>query len=405
MVQPTLGADGPSGLGGSVGPTPGMGRGSQTRAPPPQQQQPKPKLVQKSLAPYNPRMAQSGSGSRGLGTSGWNSNGGKPAAVAGPAGGALVAAAAPSAPPAAEPAAAAVAPGGGAGDPKPAETKATDFNAFLKKGPAPQGMRLPDQLSNAAKKDVERFGSGGPGGQTVPYVRPADRGSVESIVSENPPAARDPNAAAMELIQRNKNQTAKAAAQIPFQQDLRTQAVRPPPQQLNHRQRAEPNRLLSRNVGAGARNGAPDRNRDRDQGTKQLGDRLALARGIEPATRRTAAANGSGALAPSSAAGGATSDPSSAQQDQQQSAPPRQHAQSARDDKFVFQANALAFSYDALRAAEASFAGAPLDQGAALDQDADLDFERLMKEMVRHCAAVLVPFVLVFRESLQRVRR
>ena len=382
-----------------------MGRGSQNRAPPPQQQQqqqPKPKLVQKSLAPYNPRMAQSGS-ARGLGTTGWNNNGGKPAAVGGPAG-ALVAAAAPSVPPAAEPAAAAVAPGGGAADAKPAEIKATDFNAFLKKGPAPQGMCLPDQLSNAAKSDVERFGSGGSASQTVPYVRPADRGSVESTVSENPPATRDANAAAMELIQRNKNQTAKAAAQIPFQPDLRAQAARLPPQQLNLRQRAEPNRLLGRNAGAGAFNGAPDRNRDRDQGTTQLGDRLALARGIEPATRRTATGNGSGAPAASSAGGGATSDTSFSQQDQQSSASP-QHPQSERDDKFVFQANALAFSYDALRAAEASFAGAPLDQGAALDQDADLDFERLMKEMVRRCAAVSLPFALVFRERLQRFHR
>lgn len=359
----------------------GMGRGSQNRAPQPQQQQPqpKPKLVQKSLAPYNPRMAQSASG-RGMSTAGWNNNGGGGAAAAPGTAGAL-AAAAPSAPPAAEPAAAVANPSRGAADAKPSESKATDFSAFLKKGAAPQGMRLPDDLSNAAKKDAGSVvsvgsilpsGFGAPGAQTVPYVRPADRGAEQNPVSDDQPATVDPNAAAMELIQRNKNQTAKAAAQIPFQQDVRAQAIRPPPQQLNQQQRGDSNRLPSRNGGTGSRNGALDRNRDRDRGTKKLGDRLALARGIEmPASRPTANGNGSGAPAPSSAADDTTSNASSAQQEQQrQSALLSQHPLSTRDGESGFEPNMLALD------------------NAPQDQNADLDFERLMKEMVRHCRQI-----------------
>ena len=342
-------------------------------------------------------MAQSASG-RGMSTAGWNNNaGGGAAAAAGTAG--ALAATAPSAPPAAEPAAAVVTPARGAADAKPSETKATDFSAFLKKGAAPQGMRLPDDLSNAAKKDAGSVlsvgssapsGFGAPGAQNLPYVRPADRGAEQNAVSDDQPATLDPNAAAMELIQRNKHQTAKAAAQIPFQQDVRAQTIRPPAQQLNQQQRGDSNRLPSRNGGAGARNGALDRNRDRDRSTKKLGDRLALARGIEmPASRPTANGNGSAANAPKTAPDDANLNASSTLQEQQRrSASLSQHPLSTRDGESGLEPNMPALDY------------------APQDQNADLDFERLMKEMVRHSrqnfAHVLL--ALVFRVNVDRLR-
>lgn len=381
-IQPTLG---PTGVGGSGGPMQGMGRGSQNRVPAQQQQQPqpKPKLVQKSLAPYNPRMAQSGLGRSSGTATGWNNNG---AAVA--AGTVAAVAVTPAVPLATEPAAAATTTARAAADAKTAESKATDFNAFLKKGPAPQGMRLPDELSNnAAKKDagVVAGTAAGSNGQNVPYVRPADRDSAEpNRGADAPSAPLDP---AMELIQRNKNQTAKATAQIPFKPDETSQGIRPPQQQPMQQQRGDVKRLPTRHAGAGTRNAASDRNRDR--GAKKLGDRLALARGIEmPATRRTAKGSGNGMLAPGAETDAATSDDSSAQLQQSlpqdghaeedlhmdmhsqesQSAPPLQQPQPTQDGMSRFDSDA-----SAVNAAS-----------AFQDQNADLDFERLMKEMVRH---------------------
>ena len=376
----------------------GMGRGAAQNRPPQQQmqqqpfQQTKPKLVQKSLAPYNPRMSgsASGRGAAQASSSGWNGNG--PGAVAAPP------PAAAAGPPATEAAAAVTTPGRVAAEAKPAEPKVADFNAFLKKGPAPQGMRLPDDLSNAVKRDVGAVGAS----QNVPYVRPADRVQVADLNggSADAPAAGLDQAAAMELIQRNKNQTAKAAAQIPFQQDVKAQSIRPPPQQQpppqaqqqqpiqQHRGDAA-SRVPSRN-GAGSRgNGGPDRNRDRDRGggATQLGDRLAQARGIDmPAARRTTTppppkeSNGNGN-------GNGKLEASSAPEPSEPASPSKLQTTAVHQEEDVARQEV-----ERERQQEQGKAPPPLQGGSSVavsaepplqDQHADLDFERLMKEMVR----------------------
>ena len=150
-------------------------------------------------------------------------------------------------------------------------------------------------------------------------------------------------------------------------------------------QRGDTNRLSSRHGGPGARNAAPDRNRDR--GDNQLGDRLALARGIDmPASRRTAKASGNGTPAPSSETDDATGGSAQLQrsltprqdghveedyqvnlQDQEsQSAPPLEQPQATRGGLSEFDSDTSAMNT------------------ASAFQEADHDFERLMKEMVRH---------------------
>ena len=225
------------------------------------------KPVQKSLAPYNPHAVKTRP-DNGRPAAGWSGPG--PAPEAGGLGGRA----------ADRPAVAGNAPEPSNGHDSTA-SKATDFAAFLKKAPAPQGMRLPDQLNNGPKKeDIAAL----PTGQSVPYVRPADRVAMESAQDSQGGNVGGGNAA-LELIQRNKSHTAKAAAQIPFERKG-GDGGRGPPHRNDRNDRSdrnERNGILNRNA---HRNGGRERPSGNERaergggggggGDKGLGDRLAL---------------------------------------------------------------------------------------------------------------------------------
>ena len=331
------------------------------------------KPVQKSLAPYNPHAVKTRP-DNGRPAAGWSGPG--PAPEAGGLGGRA----------ADRPAVAGNAPEPSNGHDSTA-SKATDFAAFLKKAPAPQGMRLPDQLNNAPKKeDIAAL----PTGQSVPYVRPADRVAMESAQDSQGGNVGGGNAA-LELIQRNKSHTAKAAAQIPFERKGGDGGRGPPHRNDDRRNdrsdRNERNGILNRNA---HRNGGRERPSGNERaergggggggGDKGLGDRLALARGMaqnQPLRRTPLPTSARATSAP-----GAATTAVGAQQPGSGSTSPS----SPQEPQIAAAAAAVAVQHQPeLPPAAAAAAVAAVATGSQDDPigDADLDFERLMRDMVR----------------------
>ena len=337
------------------------------------------KPVQKSLAPYNPHAVKTRP-DNGRPAAGWSGPGpapGGPAPEAGGLGGRA----------ADRPAVAGNAPEPSNGH--DTASKATDFAAFLKKAPAPQGMRLPDQLNNGPKKeDIAAL----PTGQSVPYVRPADRVAMESAQeSQSQGGNVGGGNAALELIQRNKSHTAKAAAQIPFERKGGDGGRGPPHRNDRDRNdrsdRNERNGILNRNA---HRNGGRERPSGNERaergggggggGDKGLGDRLALARGMaqnQPLRRTPLPTSARATSAP-----GAATTAVGAQQPGSGSTSPS----SPQEPQIAAAAAAVAVQHQPeLPPAAAAAAAAAVAAGSQDDPigDADLDFERLMRDMVR----------------------
>ena len=337
------------------------------------------KPVQKSLAPYNPHAVKTRP-DNGRPAAGWSGPGpapGGPAPEAGGLGGRA----------ADRPAVAGNAPEPSNGH--DTASKATDFAAFLKKAPAPQGMRLPDQLNNGPKKeDIAAL----PTGQSVPYVRPADRVAMESAQeSQSQGGNVGGGNAALELIQRNKSHTAKAAAQIPFERKGGDGGRGPPHRNDDRRNdrsdRNERNGILNRNA---HRNGGRERPSGNERaergggggggGDKGLGDRLALARGMaqnQPLRRTPLPTSARATSAP-----GAATTAVGAQQPGSGSTSPS----SPQEPQIAAAAAAVAVQHQPeLPPAAAAAAAAAVAAGSQDDPigDADLDFERLMRDMVR----------------------
>ena len=337
------------------------------------------KPVQKSLAPYNPHAVKTRP-DNGRPAAGWSGPGpapGGPAPEAGGLGGRA----------ADRPAVAGNAPEPSNGH--DTASKATDFAAFLKKAPAPQGMRLPDQLNNGPKKeDIAAL----PTGQSVPYVRPADRVAMESAQeSQSQGGNVGGGNAALELIQRNKSHTAKAAAQIPFERKGGDGGRGPPHRNDDRRndrsERNERNGILNRNA---HRNGGRERPSGNERaergggggggGDKGLGDRLALARGMaqnQPLRRTPLPTSARATSAP-----GAATTAVGAQQPGSGSTSPS----SPQEPQIAAAAAAVAVQHQPeLPPAAAAAAAAAVAAGSQDDPigDADLDFERLMRDMVR----------------------
>ena len=339
------------------------------------------KPVQKSLAPYNPHAVKTRP-DNGRPAAGWSGPGpapGGPAPEAGGLGGRA----------ADRPAVAGNAPEPSNGHGHDTASKATDFAAFLKKAPAPQGMRLPDQLNNGPKKeDIAAL----PTGQSVPYVRPADRVAMESAQeSQSQGGNVGGGNAALELIQRNKSHTAKAAAQIPFERKGGDGGRGPPHRNDDRRNdrsdRNERNGILNRNA---HRNGGRERPSGNERaergggggggGEKGLGDRLALARGMaqnQPLRRTPLPTSARATSAP-----GAATTAVGAQQPGSGSTSPS----SPQEPQIAAAAAAVAVQHQPeLPPAAAAAAAAAVAAGSQDDPigDADLDFERLMRDMVR----------------------